>query len=93
MDHCTCHCAPPRRSLLPEALIALVALLGFALAWGLGYDITWNDLWVYTAMLGIIVAFYFLLLLCRAIFIFMTGGDSFWWEKFAQEQKQREKKK
>jgi hypothetical protein len=70
-----------RRSTFGEALIALGGLAGFVvLAWG-GRMSSTMDLWLYAGVLVAIVAFYFLLLLAKAIHLFMAGGDEFWWER------------
>ncbi len=92
------HPHPPRppRSSLPEALIALGGLLSFgALVWN-GKIQTMNNMWFFVTGLGMIVGFYFLLLLCKAIHVFMIGGDQFWWERYAEENgewKEKEMKK
>lgn len=76
-----CGCSS-RKSISGEALLAIIALVGFlALAWN-ATILSWDDLWMYAGALAIVVVFYFLVLLCRAVFTFMTGAHSFWWEKY-----------
>lgn len=84
------------KSTLVEGLIALTALIGFfSLVW-LGAIQTIQDVLFFACMLGVIVLFYFLLMLARAIFLFMAGGDSFWWQEYESEwrkmQRHHEKK-
>ncbi len=81
------------RNTYGEALIALVGLAGFiGLIWTGAID-SWSSVWLFTGILGIIIVFYFLLLLAKAIHLFMTGGDSFWWEKYEEERKPRNGKR
>jgi hypothetical protein len=61
-------------SLFGEALIALAALLGIAVPFGLGYTVTAHDLWLYAALLALIVIFYFFLLFARFLFVAMVSG-------------------
>lgn len=79
-----------------EAIIALGGLASFVtLVWH-GDINTWQDIGMVSAMLGIVVGFYFFLLLARAIFTFMVGGtmtseDTFWWEKYEDKKKAAKK--
>ena len=62
--------------------MAITALIGITTGIVLGTFRSWNDIAMYAGVLGIIVIFYFLVLLCKAVFTFITGGDNFWWEKY-----------
>jgi len=84
--------SPNSRSTFGEALIALVALAGFIIPITQGDYPDWEDFGMYAAVLGLIVGFYAAILLIRAMFFFMTGSDSFWWEKY-EHQKPAAKKK
>lgn len=81
------------RSTLPEALVAAAGLIGFQSLLFLGVIDSWQSVGLYSAMLGITVAFYFLLLLARAIHQFMVGGDTFWWEKYEEQERAKHAKK
>lgn len=48
---------------------------------------------MFAGMLGVIVLFYFFLLLAKAIHTFMVGGDPFWWEKYEDQHKKTATKK
>lgn len=74
------------RSTFGEALIAVTALGGL-IALSFRDSLTLSEIWAYAAALGITAAFYTLLLLIRAIFTFVTGDDTFWWEKYAEQKK------
>jgi hypothetical protein len=94
-DMCTHgHCRSRRagRSVFGESLIALAALLGFVAPYALGYELSMSDTWTYAAFLGIIVVFYFLILLAHFIFIAMADGmgHGLEWATFAEAQKEKE---
>lgn len=77
---------------LGEALIVLAAIASFTfLAWS-GNLASVESLWMFAGMLGVIVLFYFLILLAKAIHTFMVGGDTFWWEKYEEQKKAAAKK-
>jgi hypothetical protein len=88
------------RGTLPEALITGAAILGFVYLTANNAINTWNDVWLYIGTLGLLVLFYFFLLLAHAIFLFMAGSDNFWWEKnqerywkaWEEESKAKQKK-
>lgn len=90
----------PIRGTLPEALIALTAMFGFVYLLSNNAINNWSDVWLYAGTLGILVLFYFFLLLAHAIFLFMAGSDNFWWEKnqerywkaWEEENKAKQKK-
>lgn len=71
-----------------EALITFGALVGFFTAYILGKITTWHEVWLIVGMLGLLVVFYWLLLLARFIFIAMVSGTEhgFDWEKFIHHQ-------
>ncbi|MDB4977862.1 MAG: hypothetical protein JWM56_48 [Candidatus Peribacteria bacterium] len=75
-----------------EALIAAVGLLGFFLVAGSGRIQVLSDIWPYVGILVVIVLFYAALLLCRAVFHFMAGSDSFWWQKYEDQYIDHKKK-
>lgn len=79
---------PSSRHTIGEALIVSVALLGF---FGLVYGGRANvgDLLPLSAVLLVAAVFYGVLLLIRAAFTFMTGGEGFWWEKYEEPKKRR----
>ena len=88
---------PPTQT-IGETLIDLGALASFTfLVWS-GNLATPQSLWIFAAMLGAIVLFYFLLLLAHGIYTlmtgrpFMTGDDTFWWEKYQDPKKPGVKK-
>lgn len=80
------------KSTFGEALITLGALAGFVFLFSQGKMLTQNSMILYIEALGVLIVFYFLLLLARAIFTFMTGGDSFWWEKYEEHNPHAKKK-
>lgn len=50
-----------------EKLFAIIALIGFTLVFYAGHIESWSDFWRYSAFLGIVIIFYFLLSLGRWI--------------------------
>lgn len=95
MDHHTPR--PSNRNTFGEALIAFTALGGFLYAFSQGQT-SYDDLWLFAGLLGVIVAFYFALLFARMLFYWMTGGDHVqyaWWEheKHARQFQAEKKKK
>lgn len=81
------HHQPTGRNTFGEALLAMVALGGLiALAYR-GHVNSWSDIWLYSQMLIVIVIFYAVILLIRAIFTFMVGNDSFWWQQYEMENR------
>jgi hypothetical protein len=76
------------RNTFGEALVALTGLAGFIVLAYRG-TITLDEIWAYAAALGITVVFYFLLLLARAIHIFMVGDHAMWWEKYAEDDRKK----
>lgn len=75
-----------------ETLIVLGAMATFAFLVQSGNLRTTQDLWTFAGMLGIVVLFYFLILLAKAIHTFMVGGDTFWWDKYEEQKKAAAKK-
>jgi hypothetical protein len=72
-----------------EALVTLgaVGTLG-ALLWKGTID-SMGELLAFAIGLLLIAGFYFALLLAHAVYIFMTGADKFWWEKYEDEEKKK----
>ena len=81
----------PSRSTFGETLLAAVGLVGFIVLLDRGHMRTTLDVWMYLKALGVIVAFYALLLLVRALFTFIAGGDGFWWEKYEERDRKNHK--
>ncbi len=81
-----------------ETLIVLGAMASFSYLVSTGNMASIESLWMFAGMLGVIVLFYFLLLLAHAIFTFMTGRpimsgeDTFWWEKYEGKNPHKPKK-
>lgn len=75
-----------------EALIVAVALGGFLALYAMD-KVTFDDIGGFASVLAVALAFYALLLLVRAIFTFMTGGESFWWEKYEERDRKMSMKK
>ncbi len=69
-----------------EALIALFAFVGLGVLISQDKITSWSDVWFFSGILGIVAAFYFILLLCSAIHMFMTADNDFWWEKYEHHQ-------
>ncbi len=79
--------SPRNRSTFGEALIVIAVIAGFF--WTFSQNrIVPQDLWMYAAFLGGIVAFYFALLFARMLFFWMTGGDyNFSWGDWQEWQR------
>ena len=78
---------PCSRNTFGEALITLATFGGFlALLWQ-GKVSSWQDIAMYAAIMGIVAGFYFLLLLFRALFIFVVGADGFLCERSEKDVK------
>ncbi len=75
-----------------ESILTLGAMIGFFTMASQGMLTSRADLWMFAGMLLVIAIFYFALLLCRAIFHFMAGSDTFWWEKYKEEHEKHGKK-
>lgn len=86
----------PMRSRKPgggEVLIVVAVVVGFF--WLISEDkFVVEDIWSYLGFLGVIVLFYFALLLCRMIFFYMLGGNySYPWWEMVNDKKLEELKK
>ena len=84
-------CCSPRKGNI-EAVFAGGAMLGAFILIDQGKLSTTADSWMFVQLLCVILGFYALLLLIRAVFTFMVGGDTFWWERYKEEDTKARKK-
>lgn len=78
-----------------ESFIVAIVVAGFFWLVSEG-KVEIDGLWSYAAILGLIVCFYFALLLCHMIFFHMIGGGyrpHAWWEHAEQYKKMEGVKK